>query len=203
MDKRQDTDFARGDDRRIWEQLCQVMADMVSGKPRGVFGAGLILKNADGRDAPFAHIDGVAASAATFLALGCDEVEMAEGAFFMIHNAWCFAAGNAEAMRKCAGWLDKIDTSICADYVKKTGKKEEEICALMAAETWMTAEEAKENGFIDRISEPKKVENRWNLDAYDRVPDALKAKNEPKPEPEKPGYDREGMERRLALIELG
>lgn len=98
-----------------------------------------------------ARIDGLAASMATVVALAADRVAMADNAFFMVHNPWSVAAGNAEDMKKMGDLLEKMQSTITTAYVAKTGKTAEEIAALMDAETWMTAEEAREMGFIDDI----------------------------------------------------
>lgn len=144
-----------------------------------------------------AHIDGQAASAATYVALAADEVEIAEGGFFMIHNAWTIAIGNADEFIATADLLRKVDASIVADYQRKTGKSPEELSAMMAATTWFTAEEAVENGFVDRIAEgTKAARNQWNLAAYGNAPAALTDQ----PEPEYT-YDRAALERRLSLLE--
>jgi hypothetical protein len=80
---------------------------------------------------------------------------------------------------------------------------------MMDAETWMTAQEALEKGFIDRIAEGKKAESNWDMSVFDNVPEVLKAKSiqeEPENTPEEPNepeYDRAGMERRIELIEMG
>ena len=143
-----------------------------------------------------AHIDGVCASAATYIALACDSVEMAEGGFFMIHNAWTLALGNADELRQTANLLEKVDATILADYQRKTGLNESELRELMHNETWFTAEEAKERGFVDEIYTGGKVENRWNLDAYNNSPEQLKASVEVDDD-----YERELFERRLNLIQ--
>ena len=132
-----------------------------------------------------AHIDSLCASAATSIALACDEVVMADGAFFMIHNAMSLAFGNKSDLRETADTLEKIDGAIVNDYTGKTGQDAEQVIAWMDAETWFTAAEAKEHGFVDRVlSADKKAKNTWNLAAFDKVPEALK---EPpaEPEPEK------------------
>ena len=98
-----------------------------------------------------AHIDGMAASAATYVALAADEVEMSDGAMFMIHNAWTFAFGNASELVDTAALLEKIDANILRDYQSKTGASAEQIKQWMDAETWFTAQEALTNGFVDRI----------------------------------------------------
>ena len=98
-----------------------------------------------------AHIDGVAASAATCIALAADEVEMSDGALFMIHNAWTVAFGNAADLVDTATLLEKIDANILRDYQAKTGQSIEQLKTWMDAETWFTAQEALANGFVDRI----------------------------------------------------
>lgn len=138
------------------------------------------LRRFDGKKV--AHIDSLCASAATSIALACDEVVMAEGAFFMIHNATGMCLGDKSDMRDTADTLEKIEGAIVNDYTAKTGKDEADIRAWMDAETWFTAEEAKEHGFIDSIaSSDKKAKNTWNLSAFGNAPAALK---EPPPIPE-------------------
>jgi len=118
-----------------------------------------------------AIIDSLAASAATSIALACNEVVMLEGALFMIHNASSGVWGDKTAMRSTADLLEKIELSIIKDYTGKTGKDDAEVIALMDAESWFTAAEALSNGFIDRI-EPVKAaaSNAWNLAAYKNAP---------------------------------
>lgn len=125
-----------------------------------------------------AHVDGLAASAATTVAIAAGEVEMDPQAFFMIHNAWSICIGDKSDMDDMSGLLDKIDASIVADYAACTGKPADEIAAWMEAETWFTAQEAVDAGFADRISEGSgKADNtsarRWNLGAFERAPAAL------------------------------
>lgn len=129
-----------------------------------------------------AHIDSLAASAATSVALACDEVEMSDGAFFMIHCAMGFAFGDKSDMRETADLLEKVEGAIVNDYTTKTGKDSAEIIAMMEEETWMDANEALANGFVDRIAQPKeKPSNTWNLAAYAKAPAAL---SEPPKNPE-------------------
>jgi ATP-dependent Clp protease protease subunit len=125
-----------------------------------------------------AHIDALAASAATTIALACDEVEMSPDAFFMIHESWTMAVGNKGDLIEQAGLLAKVDEGISADYAKRTGKTLDEVNAWMAAETWFTAQEAIDNGFADRMA-PEKAKNAsaksWNLAAFEHAPAALTA----------------------------
>lgn len=120
-----------------------------------------------------AKIDSLCASAATSIALACDEIEMAEGAAFMIHNAKTLAYGDKSDLRHTADVVEKIEGAIVNDYTTRTGKDEAEIRAAMQAETWFTAAEALEYGFVDRVTGKTKVKNTWNLAAFDKVPRAL------------------------------
>ena len=122
-----------------------------------------------------AHIDSLAASAATSIAIACDEVEISPSAFFMIHNASGAVWGDKQAMREQADLLEKVESTIVAGYVNKTGKDAAEIVAWMDAETWFTADEAVANGFCDRLAATadKTAHNTWNLAAYSKVPKAL------------------------------
>lgn len=99
------------------------------------------------------YIDGLAASIASVIALSGDEIYMAENALFMIHNPYGMVMGAAADMRKMADRLDIVRGSISKAYITKTGKDEAEINALMDAETWMTADDAAEFGFIDEVTE--------------------------------------------------
>lgn len=126
-----------------------------------------------------AHIDSLCASAGTSVALACNEVVMSQGAFFMIHNASGIEYGDKHAMRKMGNLLEKIEGSIVADYVGKTGEDEKTIVDWMDDETWFNADEALEHGFIDRLADEKAASNAWNLSAYKKPPKALDA-----PEPD-------------------
>lgn len=148
------------------------------------------------------HIDGLAASAATYIALGADTVEIAKGGFFMIHNAWTLALGNANELREVADLLDKVDASIVADYLSKTGQDEDQIKSWMAAETWFSAEEAMEHGFVDSVFDADNdTQAHYDLTAYDNAPKELlaRADNQPKAE----DAVRQHTERRLRLLERG
>lgn len=98
------------------------------------------------------YIDGLAASIASVVALAGNKVIMAENGLFMIHKAIGGVFGNSDDMRDYADKLDKVNGSISTTYISKTKKEESEINDLMAAETWMSAKEALEAGFIDEIS---------------------------------------------------
>lgn len=117
-----------------------------------------------------ACIDSLCASAATSIALSCNEVVMKEGALFMIHCASGMAYGDKEDMLTMAALLEKIELSIIKDYTDKTGMSDAEVLAMMEKETWMTATEALNLGFIDRIDGVKSAQNVWNLSAFKNAP---------------------------------
>ncbi len=122
------------------------------------------------------HIDGVAASMASVIALAADEVKMAENAFFMIHNPWSLVIGDSSDLRKEADLLDKVSGSLVMAYEQKTGKSLAEITAWMEAETWFTAAEASEAGFVDEIEgveSEDEIAALFDLSIFANVPDAL------------------------------
>ena len=125
------------------------------------------------------HVDGLAASISSIIAMAGDEVRMSENAFMMIHNPYGFVFGTAQDMRERADLLDKITGTIAKTYMNKTGKDEKEIKKLMGSDTWMTAQESIDNGFIDVIEEEDEITDKsqvimFDLSAYANVPDALK-----------------------------
>lgn len=95
-------------------------------------------------------VDGLAASAASIVAMAGDEVVMAEGSQMMVHQASGGAWGNAETMRDMVGILDKIDVSMAAIYARRAGGTRASWLDVMRAETWYTAEEAVDAGLADR-----------------------------------------------------
>ncbi len=113
-------------------------------------------------------IDGIAASMASVIALSGSTVRMVENGFFMIHNPLTVAIGDAEEMRKNADLLDKIKNGLVRAYANKTGLGEDEISGLMDEETWFTAEEAKADGFIDTILEPKEIAAKFTGDVVNK-----------------------------------
>ncbi|MFS2106251.1 head maturation protease, ClpP-related [Ralstonia sp. Ralssp135] len=137
-----------------------------------------------------ARVDGIAASAASLVAMAGDTIVMPENAMMMIHNAWTIAAGDASALRKTAELLDKTRDGIVAAYRNKCGLADDEIVAMMDAETWMTASEAKERGFADQIEAPVKLQASVRtgelLARFEHTPEALlKALEAPPAEPPK------------------
>jgi ATP-dependent Clp protease protease subunit len=117
-----------------------------------------------------AVIEGLAASAATYVTAACASVSMAQGGFYMIHNAWTMGYGNKADFLQSADLLAKIDETIITDYASKSGQSRADIAAWMDAETWFTADEALANGFIDAVNEKTSAKNTWDLSAYNNAP---------------------------------
>ena len=103
------------------------------------------------------YIDGLAASAASLIAMVGDTVTMPKNAMIMIHNPWSWGMGFASDFRKIADDLDKIREAMIPTYADKSGLSHEEVVAIMDAETWLTAEEAVEKGFADEVEEAKEI----------------------------------------------
>ncbi len=123
------------------------------------------------------HIDGLAASAATYPALAGDEVIINRGGVFMIHDPLSVAMGSADVLRKEAEALDKFKAAIVAVYGAETGNTADKLSKWMADETWFTADEAVSNGFADKLAdegEPAQG-NQFDLSLYRNAPAALNA----------------------------
>ncbi len=103
-----------------------------------------------------AQIDGLAASAASFIALAADKIVMNDSALMMVHRAWGLSIGNMDDHLETASILEKIDTQLAGIYAAKTGKSADDVLAMMKGEgkndgTWFTAEEALNYGLVDEI----------------------------------------------------
>jgi len=99
------------------------------------------------------HIDAMAASMASVIAMAGSPVYIADNALLMIHNPWTVSMGESKDLRKEADLLDKLKVNLRNAYVRKTGMNETDISAMMDAETWLDAVEAVALGFADAIEE--------------------------------------------------
>lgn len=106
------------------------------------------------------HIDGIAASIASVIAMAGTEIRIAEAGFLMIHDAWGMQMGNADDMRRMADLLHTTTGSIADVYKARTPNTPAQIKAWMAAETWFTAAEAIDNGFASVIAPNMRVAAR-------------------------------------------
>lgn len=126
-------------------------------------------------------IDGVAASAASIVAMAADTLSMPENSFLMIHNPWMFVAGDAATMRKAADDLDVMREGAVSAYASKTGGKlsRAAIKDMLDAETWLGASEAVEHGFADMVAEPVQAAALMRFDLQDygmeHLPERLQA----------------------------
>ena len=96
-------------------------------------------------------IVGLAASAASVIAMAGKTVKMSPTAQFMVHNVSAQGEGDYRDMQHMADILKTANETIASAYILKTGKSKDEILAMMDKETWLTAEKAKEYGFIDEV----------------------------------------------------
>ncbi|WP_205814093.1 head maturation protease, ClpP-related [Microbacterium sp. K24] len=113
-------------------------------------------------------VDGLAASAGSVIAVGCDETVMSPGTTMMIHSPSSIAWGNAAEMRKTADILDGIEESIIEIYRDKAG--ESAWGELLSAETWFTAQKAVESGLADRVAVVKDAGETATAGADDEDP---------------------------------
>ncbi len=130
-----------------------------------------------GRDAEVeAHIVGFALSAGTVVASAADKVTMSEHGYYMIHNPWVYAAGEAKDLENMAQLMNSMTDELAMIFSKKTGKDVDEIKQMMDDETWMTAQEALDHGFVDEITPSTEILNsaNKNLLVYNKVPEAIK-----------------------------
>lgn len=124
----------------------------------------------------YVSIDGLAASIASIIAMAGDEITMAMNSMMMIHEAWTYAVGPASELRHAADMIEKVNETIIATYLNRTKIDREKIIELMKNETWMTANEASNFGFIDKISSPIQIAAHLDLKKfkYRNIPDNLK-----------------------------
>lgn len=97
------------------------------------------------------EVNTMAASMASIIALAGDETVITENGFFMVHNPWTVAMGDADGFEHTANEMRKIEDVLVSSYVRETGQSEADIRAMMRAETWLNADEAVEKGFASEI----------------------------------------------------
>lgn len=136
-----------------------------------------------------AYVDGLAASAATFLTTAASKTLMAKGSMLMIHQAWTFAMGNSDELITQAALLEKIDGKIAKQYAERAGVTPDEAMAWMVAETWFTDEEAVEAHLADGIqgddSDASAKLRQWDPSAFAHPPEALLVEPETQATPER------------------
>jgi ATP-dependent Clp protease protease subunit len=147
-------------------------------------------------------VDGIAASAASVIAMAGGEVLMSPVSMLMIHNPMTIAIGDAEEMAKAIAMLDEVKESIINAYELKSGLSRARISHLMDAESWMNANKAVELGFADSIMfTGQAVENPTPADSLIFSRQAVTNRILQKlPKPEKPKTTIESLEKRLFLL---
>lgn len=118
------------------------------------------------------EVTGIAASAATFITAGANEVIMNVGTSLMIHEASTFTWGNKSDIQKTLNALETIDESILSIYSEKTGQSNEQLEEWMNEEKWFTADEAVEFGFADSV----KRENAESVESEESIEDIINSK---------------------------
>lgn len=150
------------------------------------------------------HVVGIAASAASVIACA-GKSDIAPTAMLMIHNAAAWAEGDYHAMDKTSEILQKVNETVAAAYVEKSGMSKADALALMDVETWLSAEDAVEHGLIDKIAEPKNLQIVASK-MLDMLPQSVvdKIKNTVKPPlNEADIFMRKTAQAKLKLIKLG
>lgn len=115
-----------------------------------------------------ATLGSICASIATVIACAADKVTASKNTVYMVHRASAYATGDADDMRKAADVMELVEKGIVAAYVQKTGGKEDDLQAMVEEETWMDAEQAKEFGFVDDISDDESDDDVIDNVAIDR-----------------------------------
>jgi len=120
------------------------------------------------------YIDGLAASIASVVAMAGDKIIMPANAFLMIHEPYGLVVGTSDDMKKNSEILDKISNSLAEIYSKRSGLSIERVKQMMKDETWLTAKEAKELGFINEITDAIQIAAKFELNRFHNVPEAFK-----------------------------
>lgn len=140
--------------------------DLRVNSPGGAVFDGLAIYNAlaQHKATVTVHIEGLAASIASVIAMAGDVINIGESATMMIHPPWTVAVGGAKEFRDEADILDKLQAGICAVYTARSGRPTDEIQPLVEAETWMRGQEAVDNGFADNMI-PNKTKKKARSNA--------------------------------------
>lgn len=121
------------------------------------------------------QVMGMAASAASIIAMAGDKIEIGAASFLMIHNCWVLAMGNRNDMRELADWLEPFDQAMVGLYAQRTGKDAEEIAGWMDKETYMSGTQAVERGFADDLLPADTMKVDANAQAGDRQANELRS----------------------------
>lgn len=150
-------------------------------------------------------IDGLAASAASVIAMAGTEVQMSPVAMMMIHNPATVAIGDSEEMKKAVKMLDEVKESIMNAYEIKTGLPRDKISKMMDAESWFNANKAVELGFADKIMFSEVTSNNADggetvMFSRQAVMNSMLSKLIPPKEPKENRTPVIHLEKRLSLL---
>ncbi len=120
------------------------------------------------------EVTGLAASAASLIAMAGSEIAMAQNAFLMIHDSWTVAVGDSEAMFETGDVLASIDHALAKTYAARTGMEIDAVADLMDAETWLGAEAAVDQGFASEALPFAEPQAAFDLERFRNVPDSLR-----------------------------
>ncbi|MDV3544861.1 head maturation protease, ClpP-related [Leuconostoc falkenbergense] len=129
------------------------------------------------------YVEGLAASIASVIAMAGDTITMRSGSMMMVHMPWTLSQGNAEEMRKTADTLEKTGDSIVDIYSERTGIPSDDIRNIMNEETWLSAEEAVEQGWATKLDQKEAVMNsvpKEILGRFSNIPKNVLARVEKK-----------------------
>ncbi|WP_458760537.1 head maturation protease, ClpP-related [Afipia sp. TerB] len=130
--------------------------------PGGDFFEGLAIYNAL-REHPAkvtVKVLGIAASAASVIAMAGDEIQIARAGFLMIHNTWILAMGDRNALREAASWLEPFDQVAVDIYAARTGLEPKDIAKMLDRETWIGGADAVDKGFADAFLPADAVDDK-------------------------------------------
>jgi ATP-dependent protease ClpP protease subunit len=119
------------------------------------------------------YVDGLAASAASVIAMAGDDVVMGQASMLMIHDPYTMSVGGSEDMRKTADMLDKIKESIVAAYESRSEQGAEIISQMMTDETWFTADESVSMGFANRVEAGKATVSNLSRPWINKMPETV------------------------------
>lgn len=109
------------------------------------------------------QVDGIAASAASIVAMAGDPVVMPENAMLMIHNPFAVVQGDSDDMRSMAEALDKVKNGLISTYARKSGMDDDKLWQMLDAETWLTAAEAVELGLADEVKPAMRMAAQFDI----------------------------------------
>ena len=127
------------------------------------------------------RIESLAASAASVIALAGKEVQAYKNAMVMIHEPWIYTAGNQYDLREMADILEKISGNMIDIYSGNSSVGKKEAKQMMKDETWLTAKEAKEKGFVDTILDGKAAKAQFDLSMFANAPEGMGFDTDQKP----------------------